>query len=201
MYIYQAIDMNQSMAGMDFGRDVAYCNRVWICILDFCYFCTPYAKGAEIDSTFFRGYSEDLLNLPKHKFPTQITILLALHFKFKNHLAIIPLYVCIKAFLKSTYPSKGIRNNNSCFSIYYTRNGTKLSSLVHSTWHGSFDYLHKLWKDNMRLCMTAMFCFVRVDVKTTQWSTKLQACVLWCVSFCLPNPISEVKQASHLLNH
>ncbi len=33
MYIYQAIDMNQSMAGMDFARDDAYPNRVRKCIL------------------------------------------------------------------------------------------------------------------------------------------------------------------------
>lgn len=47
MYIYQAIDMNQSMAGMDFGRDAAYCNQVWICILPFCYF-QPICNGKYI---------------------------------------------------------------------------------------------------------------------------------------------------------
>ena len=145
MYIYQAIDMNQSMVGMDFGRDVAYCNQVWICILAFCYF-TVHMQQRLIDSHPLKAAKRTYLfleflagtlvwRLPSHEIWREV---------FLTNLG--------RAYLPLETEEKP---KQKLFFIYKTCNKTRLSSLVHSTRHGSLDSFYTIYEK--RACDLAWY--------------------------------------------
>ena len=179
MYIYQAIDMNQSMVGMDFGRDVAYCNQVWICILAFCYF-TVHMQQRLIDSHPLKAAKRTYLfleflagtlvwRLPSNEIWREV---------FLTNLgrAYLPLENGRETKTKIVFHLQNMQWNK-----------VEFISPFHMTWFFRF-FLHDLWKESMRPRMILVFLPHKGWYKIMQCGTNLRTCVLRCVSFYLPNP-------------